>query len=177
MKGTICLLLCFFLIACSNKKKQSITNKKYFDLESYFEGEATRLQKQHPDLEKTVSHNGKAENKTIAIAEWQTELELFAASDINKPAWRDSYQIKQDSASVEYISIDADLRTQRILITKNVAGLVRSIFITNKTDNALYSSTEELTYMPDSLYLIKKEQHVVLIGANSFSISARFSNR
>lgn len=177
MKGAICLLLCFFFIACSDKEKQSITDKKYFDLEGYFKGEASRLQKQHPNIEKTVSHNCKAENKALAIADWQTELELFAASDINKPAWRDSYQIKEGLNSIEYVSTDADLRTQRILITKNDAGLVSSIVANNKTDNALYSSTEELTYIPDSLYLIRKEQHVILIGANSFSISARFGNR
>lgn len=174
MNGAKYLIFCFFLTGCAGKEKQTVTEKRYFDLKSYFDGEAARLRKENTAIEKTVSQNNKAETKTLQITDWGTELELFSSSDINKPAWRDSYKITRSKNSVKYISADEELRTSKIFIKTDSAGTISHISIINKTDNALYSSIEELIYIPDSLYSIKKEQHVLIIGDNSFSISGKF---
>ena len=40
----------------------------------------------------------------------------------------------------------------------------------------LYETSEELTYFPDSLYSINKNQHVLLLGSNNYIVTGNFKN-
>ncbi|MEJ6979345.1 hypothetical protein WG906_02715 [Pedobacter sp. P351] len=177
MKIYIAVFLGVFLAGCSTKEDSRNMPGKYFDIRGYFEKEAKRLQKQNPVIEKIVSQNIDFEKKHVRVADWKTELELFAESDINKPAWKSSYLVKTNGPDREYLSSDNNLRTKKITIRFSENGAVKKILIFNKTSNALYTSTEELTYFPDSLYIIKKRQNVLVIGKNEYSISSIFKNQ
>ncbi len=165
-----------FLAACKPPQKQAPVKKAYFDLAQYFNNEATRLTKLSPVISKTVSQNQQAESKHLTISNWAAEMELFASSDINKPAWKDSYQTKHQGHTLDYIANDKDLKTQSIRIIKSPSDKIIEISIRNKTSNTLYSSTENLRYIPDSLYNIDKKQDVLVIGTNSYSITGKFKN-
>jgi hypothetical protein len=175
MKHSFAFLLLVFLAACGTKEDSKNVPGKYFDIRAYFEQEAIRLQKQNPTIEKTVSQNSQLEKRLVNIKDWKSELELFSESDINKPAWKNSYLIRKNRSSVEYISTDNNLKTRKIEIYYSEKGAVNQIAIFNKTSNLLYTSHEKLTYYPDSLYTINKEQNVQIIGKNEFTISARFN--
>ena len=177
MKIYIAVFLGVFLAGCSTKEDSKNMPEKYFDIRGYFEKEAKRLQKQNPVIEKTVSQNVEFEKKHVRVADWKTELELFAESDINKPAWKNSYLVKINGPDKEYLSSDNNLRTKKIMIRFSANGAVKQMRIFNKTSNTLYTSTEELTYFPDSLYIIKKRQNVLVIGKNEYSISSIFKNQ
>jgi len=143
----------------------------YFSLEDFFLSETSRLAKLAPIVEKKVSRNGDSEEKRVQIDDWKNELALFIDSDINKPAWRNSYRIDSTERSLSYISIDPELRTQKITIDKYESGSVRHIAITNRAGNMLYQTAEKLDYYPDSLYQISKQQQVRFIGDSQYSIS------
>ncbi len=175
MKHSFAFLLLVFLAACGKKEDSKNASGRYFDIRGYFEQQAIELQRQNPEIEKTVSQNSQLEKKQIRIANWKAELELFSESDINKPAWKDSYLIKKDGSEVDYISTDKHLRTKKISIRYSKNGAVDRIAIFNKISNPLYTSIEQLNYYPDSLYTISKKQNVQIIGENQFAISARFS--
>jgi hypothetical protein len=146
-------------------------NASYFSLSDYFHGEASRLQQQYPEIRKTVSKNGESESRNVGIPDWADELALFIESDINKPAWRNSYRADSAHTSIVYVSTDSGLRTQRIEIQKNEDGTVASISITNKAENMLYSTDERLDYYPDSLYRIAKQQRVRVIGDSDYIVT------
>ena len=168
-------LTIFFLAACSGK--ESIDQPKhFFDLRGYFDKEAKRLQLENPIIQKTVSQNTDSEEKQLRLNDWKTELELFAESDINKPAWKDSYRIIQKGLVTQYLAKDPDLKTRKILIRMSDKTTISQISIVNKSDNALYSSIEQLDYFPDSLYSIQKKQNVRVIGENFYAVSARLKN-
>ncbi|MBC8053265.1 MAG: hypothetical protein H7Y13_09380 [Sphingobacteriaceae bacterium] len=169
------ILLLIFLTACSGKENLDNRNH-YFDIKGYFTKEAERLQQDGPVIEKTVSQNNGAEVKDVKLTNWSAELELFAESDINKPAWKDSYDIVRNGPETRYVAKDTSLRTKSIAIVRSPKGDIRKIVILNKTKNALYSSEDELVYIPDSIYQIKKHQSVSIIGRNSYAVSARFKN-
>ncbi len=175
MKHSFAFILLVFLGACGAKEDSKNIPGKYFDIRGYFEKEALRLQKQNPAIYKTVSQNSQVEKKRVNIPDWKSELELFTESDINKPAWNNSYIVRKNGSSVEYISTDSDLKTRKIKIHHSEKGQIDQIIIFNKTSNLLYTSTEKLSYYPDSLYTINKKQNVQVIGENQFAISARFS--
>ena len=159
-------------LSCTNNR-QVDKQYSYFDLEGFFNKEASKLQKSNPKVSKTVRKNTEIEKRILNIADWSEELSLFTSSDINKPAWRNSYQEHEKEGEITYFSTDPKLRTEKILIQRDKNGKIKHISIVNKVSNSLYSSRETLNYFPDSLYQIFKEQKVRLLGQNNYSITGK----
>lgn len=170
------LLLIAGSTACNKPEiKETGAQIKYFDLKGYFAKEATKLTTLNPVVNKTVTHNGASESKNIAIKAWKQELNLFTESDINKPAWRNSYKVTLTPDSTVYTATEPDLKTRRISIVKN-GGSISAVYILNSTHNFLYSTTDQLTYLPGKSYSIQKEQHVKIIGDNNYQIKGNFND-
>jgi hypothetical protein len=167
------LLLCGSYACNKPEIKETGAELKYFDLKEYFKKEATRLTKQNPLVDKTVGHNGTAENKKVHIGNWEKELNLFTESDINKPAWKLSYNVQAGDDSIVYNAKYPELETRQITIRKK-AGQVTEIAIVNNTHNILYNTTEKLIYAPNAWYLIEKMQKVKVMGANNYRIKGVF---
>lgn len=165
-------MVTLLLPACKPGGNEAGVSLKYFDIKGYFEKDSLRLTKQNSLVFKTVTHNGVTQRKKVHIANWGIELSLFKQSDINKPAWRNSYEVISNEDSVLYKAKYPDLtmREMRIKINKQK---VRSVIIFNATKNMLYQTTEKLSYFPDSLYLIEKYQKVRLMGSNKYTIEGQ----
>lgn len=171
MKYTLILFL-LILSACNQPKEKEL--KTYFDLKGYFDSEAQRLTKSKPLIKKTVARNDATETRALKDINWETELSLFAESDINKPAWKDSYKMSKHGNKTIYLATDKDLKTREINVTRDPQGKIKKVLIRNQTDNMLYSSAEQLVYIPDSVYEISKQQHVAIIGNNRYFINGIF---
>lgn len=156
---------------CTPEAQPDNSSKVYFDLKGFFKNEAEYLQKKNLLINKTISKNNLKEHKELIVRNWVNELDLFAASDINKAAWRDLYQVKNTQNSTQYLAKDNKLRTRKIVIDKSPGGKIEHIFILNRVSNNLYSSAEELNYYTDSLYSIRKKQKILIIGDNDYSIT------
>jgi hypothetical protein len=161
--------LCLTLLLPSCKPDIPKNGTKFFDLKGYFHADSLRLTKLKHLTLKTVTHNGITETKKVHIANWGTELNLFSQSDINKPAWSNSYTVTNDGNAIIYKAKEPQLRTREIVISKQ-GNKIRWIMIYNNTKNTLYQSTEKLSYFPDSVYIIQKYQKVRLLGANTYII-------
>jgi hypothetical protein len=168
-------MVMFWLAACSPGVKETGT-LKYFDIKGYFTKESMRLTKQNKPVLKTVTHNGVTESKKVHITNWEQELSLFEESDINRPAWKNSYKvINNDDSLFFYKANDDELRVREIIV-KMSKNKVKWIVIVNQTPkNMLYQTTERLKYFPDSLYLIRKVQKVRLMGTNNYRIQGVIS--
>jgi hypothetical protein len=162
-------------LACKPDIKETGATLKYFDIKGYFNADTARLNKLNKEVLKTATNNGVAESKTVKIDNWSSELDLFIGSDINKPAWKDSYTIVDNNNFLLYKAKDPDLKMREMLIKKDKQQ-VKWILIFNRTKNLLYQTTEKLSYFPDSLYLIEKVQRVRLIGTNSYKIQGVIKN-
>lgn len=166
------LLMLLMISGCSTSQNNEATvQSDFFNLRNFFEKEGKHLQSLNKPVYKTVSRNNVSEQKLMTV-NWSDELELFAASDINKAGWKDSYQTITSGDSTEYIALDDNLKTKRILIVKD-AEQIRHVSITNKTTNFLYRSVEQLDYFRDSVVSISKNQSVRVIGQNRYTISIR----
>jgi len=159
------------LSSCKPDNIQNDVKPKYFDLAGYFKTDTAKLHKHRHLILKAVTHNGASETKKVYIDDWGLELSLFIQSDINKPAWRNSYNIEsRNNGTVIYTAKTPELRTRDITITKNKDNSIKWIIIHNASKNILYQTTEELAYYPDSLYIIKKIQYVRFLGTNKYSV-------
>ncbi len=167
-------LVFLFLVLSSCNAPGKVKERKYIDLKSYFSTEIKRLTQQKTKVDKTVSRNDISESKKNIIPGWETELSLFSESDINKPAWTDSYKVAEENGVTSYTAVDSTLRTRLIVIHKDKSDKIIEVSIVNRTANYLYSSSEELRYIPDSLYQIVKKQDVLLMGSNNYKIFGDF---
>lgn len=172
MKYTLVLL--FLVISACSQPEEEIKRNTYADLKGFFDAEASRLVKSDPLIKKTVARNDVSETRELKGIDWKTELSLFAESDINKPAWKDSYKVTNLPGRVSYKATDSSLRTREISINKDSKGKITKVTILNQSNNMLYSTTEQLMYIPDSLYQISKKQQVIVIGDNRYYINGEF---
>jgi len=162
------------LTTCKPDVKETGAALKYFDLQGYFTREATRLNKMNRAVLKTVTHNGDSESKKVHIGNWSRELDLFIGSDINRPAWKNSYDVSNADNILLYRAKFPELTTREIIIKKENQR-IKWILIFNGTKNKLYQTIEKLTYYPDSLYAISKFQKVLFMGNNNYKIQGVFS--
>ncbi|AFD07498.1 hypothetical protein [Solitalea canadensis] len=160
--------------SCSNTGNRQTSQNAYFDLKSYFEQEAHRLNAENPKLSKTVNDNGKTETKTVRDTLWTKELSVFINSNINKPAWSKSYKVVKTDTSELYTAIDSALKTKSIAILRDTNGHIRNIKIVNRTSNELYDLDEWLTYDPNHFYKIERKQKAKLLKESHFEIEGRF---
>lgn len=170
------LYFILMLPACKPAIKQKSANLKYFDVKGFFNRDSARLAGLNPLVFKSVYHNGVTESKKVHINNWGTELSLFSGSDINRPAWVNSYNVVNEGNIIIYKAKSPELATQEILIKQN-NGKVAYMLIYNHTKNLLYTNDEELSYFPDSLYQINKVQSVRLLGTNKYQIKGFFNQR
>ena len=139
-------------------------------MRGFFETEVNRLTSKKSLVNKSVRQNDQSEVKKNHSVDWDNELALFIASDINKSAWKDSYKISGDSVYINYIAIDTNLRTRFVEIKMDQHGRAVFFKIKNITRSKLYESSEELIYIPDSIYTINKSQSVRFLGNKTYQI-------
>jgi len=161
-----------YATSCTEDKKAPDGQNAYFDIGGFFTTEAARLNRQAPQILKHVNHNGKIEEKTLKVTDWKQELDLFISSDINKPSWKNSYTIEKDKNVTTYMALDTSLKVRKIRLQRN-GKTISSIEITSRVNNEIYTSAETLSYYPDSLYTINKEQNVKGLGNNTYKIEGK----
>jgi len=170
VKKLYILVFALALFSCNQRKEaEANTDLSYFDVKGYFTKEISRLQKLNPEVNKTVSVNGVAENKTAKITDWAKELAIFVNADINKTSWKGSFETKEQDGTDSYTSDNKKIPVKKVSITWHGqrAGKIE-IIIDNK--NILYRSQDTLTYYPDSLYTVKKHQKIRLLSEKKYSI-------
>ncbi len=168
------IVVLFLFSSCSSSPVEQTQKQMYFfDIAGYFEQQASLLNTK--TVVKTVSKNKNAETKTLVINNWEQELQLFTECDINKPAWKNSYKRDSTSNVLSYTATDLDLKVRSIKI--NFEGETPTkVEIHTQSKNLLYHTTEDLLFIPDSIYQITKHQKVILLGLNDYEISGRFKN-
>lgn len=145
---------------------------KYFDLKGYFQSEAARLSNIQPLVTKIVAVNDAAELKKVRIADWSKELSIFSDADINRNAWKGLFIATRSGEQETYTSNHDKVPVKEVLVTKK-NGKVNYIRILVSNKNLLYSSSDTLYYYPDSLYQIKKKQHIKLLSEKRYVISGK----
>ncbi len=163
----------FLLFSACLKPEKTADKKLFFDLKNYFEIQTIKLDAQKNPIFKEVKKDGISERKTVLIDDWKTELQLFSQSDINKPAWQNSYQLKRTGNNLLYTATDPSLKTQVLRVVFEEKKL-KSITIENKTSNLLFTSREILSYEPGKEYKIDKKTKVWLLGNNDYLIIGSF---
>jgi hypothetical protein len=142
----IFLLLFLGLAACTSEKNQARTGQ-YYDLASFIENQIGELDSLRPTVEKTVVSGNARETRQLSEIKWGKELDLFFQADLNKPAYRNSYQVEKvgdhtliyrarsgEEVPVKYMKIELD----------SAAGKPRHVEVIITSENYLYNSEKKL---------------------------------
>ncbi|MCX2451754.1 hypothetical protein OQX61_10830 [Pedobacter sp. PLR] len=171
------LLLCAFLLLCFGCGDPAVTQQKeahpYFDLKGYFAGEATRLSRGKPMIHKTVVVNDSTESKDLVIQDWPKELSIFSDADLNKSAWKGLFQVKKTDTLELYTSNNEKVPVKELKVIKR-KGRVYGLQVLIRNSNTLYTSSDTLSYFPDSLYDVKKDQQIRLLAEKNYRITGKF---
>ena len=171
--GILVFALAFF--SCNQREAaKANTDLLYFDLKGYFSKEIIRLKNAKVSVDKTVSINGTSETKSLLITDWDKELAIFVNSDINKNSWKGSFKINQQDGVQTYTSDSKKIPVKKVSVENNGSQISKvEIIILNK--NILYQSLDTLTYYPDVLYKIRKQQKIRLLAPKDYTIVAKFN--
>jgi len=175
MRGLLFLFILFCLGACNPAPKQKQVNTlTYFDLKGYIAKEAARLNQSNTEIDKSVIVNNSSEQKEVKIADWSKELSVFSDADINKSAWQGLFKATINKESKTYISDQEKVPVKSLRIQYR-NGKLYGIEILIKTENLLYTSNDTLTYFPDSLYQVKKVQHIKMLDKKNYQVTGKFN--
>ncbi|MEM1123338.1 MAG: hypothetical protein AAGJ18_23055 [Bacteroidota bacterium] len=182
----ICLVLFMVMMVIFSACQEAVTPTQslekqtniFFDLKGFFEKEKALLAKVDLFI-KTVSINGASENKSVKSLNLDNELSIFMASDINRPAWSDKYQV--DSTfntddrllSIVYTALDEQLKIKKLTINFDNQKPTK-IAIEKATDNPVAQSKQFLNYTVGKGYSIQSEQTLSLSDTKTIIVSVEY---
>lgn len=176
------LLFISLLSACTSDESidnNTMTDTYFFDLSEYFNEQVTDLQE--VNIQKTASINGEEEVQMIAQPDFEQELQLFIASDINRISWLDKYDVDSlqtangELKQLTYTALEDKLRTRKVVIDFK-QDEVTYIKITNATDNVIAQTKQELNYTPRKGYNIKSFQDILFSNPRTMEVKVLFQS-
>lgn len=164
---TIAAVFSFLTItSCTPEESRDDAPKAYYDLKGFVENQIVYLTDKKPEVSKTAVLGSKREISKTRDIDWKKELELFIQADINKPSYRQSYEVVQNGPlhyeyrlkpnndlPVQYLRIDTDSVLKQPLY---VEALIRA-------KNKIYDSEKKVV-----LKSIKRDN---LVGVNVYEVS------
>jgi len=172
------IILAAFAASCSpSAPGGGPASGNFFDLEAFFDSEIGRLGKRQ-GVEKTITLNGETQQQR---GEWNAEEELDGFKDlkINRPAWRDQYEVDSLRGSdgqlegLRYAARDSSLRIRGVEIDMKEGG-VEEIRVEKYIKNTVVYFHQELSYRPGEGYWLKRVQKVPLTKRSELEIEVRF---
>ena len=173
-KKTLCGFLLLLSLGCTDQSaEQQQRELTYFDIKGYFKAEVNRLNKLKPSITKSVEINDSLERKAVRILDWKKELSIFSEADINRASWKGLFKLEKHDGTHIYTSDDEKVPVKKLAL-RFEGKRIKQILIVLNTDNSLYDSKDSLSYYPDSLYRIKKTQHIKLLSSKHYEIQGLF---
>jgi len=173
----VAAILLFSLASCQPEETRDDAPKAYYDLKGFIENQIVYLNEKKPEVNKTAILGSKREVSKTREVDWKKELELFVQADINKPSYRQSYEVIQNGPvsyeyrlkpgndlPVAYLKIDTDsvlkqpLRVEAFLRASNkVYNSERKVVLnTSKRDNLLGVTSYEVNGYQKLIFVEKK---------------------
>lgn len=136
------ILLGTFGFSC-NRTSQGLEEKTFFDLAGLVDKEITFLKENKPLVSKSVKINDAYEEIKGTDIDWSKELEILKLSDLNKAAFKLSYDVKENKNLIQYTLKEEEKQPVTLLtFIKNDAGEITQIESIQSSENYLYSSSK-----------------------------------
>jgi hypothetical protein len=162
----IAAVLLFLPVSCRQEQSRDDAPKVYYDLKGFIENQILYLNEKKPEVSKTAVLGSRREVSETREVDWKKELELFIQADINKPSYRQSYEVIRNGPlhyeyrlkpgndlPVAYLKIDTDSVLKQPL---HVEALIR-------TKNKIYHSEKKV--------VLNARKHNSLLEVSSYEVN------
>lgn len=166
--------------ACTSQDKKAEKIGLNFNIPHYLNSEASRLNRLRSGVIKKIYLNKEQDSLTINSVNWTKELELFAAIDLNKAAWKDQFLCDTLSvANTVIVTYKAKINSIPVRQVKLIYfnGKLESIRIVKQSDNFIVKSSSQLIYQPSSGYTYKSFQSILGLLDENYFVIAKFQNK
>lgn len=157
-----CFLFCFLagILSCTNIETENVESQSYFDLSGYMD-EQIREQDGSRAVKKTVSLDGKSEEKSFTSYDLSQELEILKKYDINKVSLSGKYDVKvsQDNGLelTQYLANEEKLKTRALRVWKG-GRQIEKIEVEAQISTIMATSEQSIIYEPArSFQMISKD--------------------
>lgn len=143
----------FLAAACQEpaNPKPAPAKALYFDVPGFIRRQALLLEKEDPGARKSVLEQGQVqESKPLRGLNWQKELAAFADLDLNKPAYRHTFQVssQRHASGRNTLTYRKKPGTEGdiswLSVTTGPGGQVRVLRALRKSENPLVSTSQQL---------------------------------
>lgn len=179
MIKTLQLLFALFIVftACNDIKVKT-QEKFYFSISPYIDQLVSELEQGETGLKKTAYLNDRKDSSFSESVNWESELSIFKEAEINKSAYRDKFEVdttvNSDQNIITYKTTDKKIRVKFLRVTKNKSGEISSIEVNLKTDNTLYSSSQNLKLIPGKGFSVEGMQNIAQVSLDWFRLDGVF---
>lgn len=177
----VACILVFSLVSCRQEENRDDAPKLYYDLRGFIENQIVYLNEKKPQVSKTAVLASKHEVSKTDAVDWKKELELFVQADINKPSYRQSYEVVRNGPQhfeyrlkrgndlpVAYLKVDTDSLLKQPTYVEAVI----------RTKNKVYHSEKKVILhvvnrnnLPEvSSYEVSGYQKLIFVEKKVFSV-------
>jgi len=138
------------LCSCKNTIEPKMDKVVYFDMQKFILSEIENLNKKEKILEKIIYANDSVDTLIIQQPDWQNELQIFSAGNINKSTLYETYSVDTNANVVQYQSLKSKNKVESLIViyaTDNLEA-VSKIIISKSQKNFINQSSEALIYQP-----------------------------
>ncbi|MCB9082562.1 MAG: hypothetical protein H6555_12720 [Lewinellaceae bacterium] len=178
-------LLSFSLLlsSCQPNNKQANSAPKvnaFFDLATYIDEEAARLDKTQPRMLKILAFDEKNDSLYPENVDFVKELKPFRDADINKLSWIDKYRTDSlfsgsDLQRLTYTALDSSLSTRRLQVDfAEIPGQVAEITIQRRSKSVIAVTDRKLSYQPQKGYSLESWQGMRLVADHHLTVDVAF---
>lgn len=174
---TILLLSCVSCTQQTSNKSNSSTS--YFDLASLIKKDIADNTKNRCGEIKTVYVNTTGETKQLDSINWQKELQPLLECDINKPAWRDKFQVDTfknnfPDMTIQYHSLSDKINVRTLTVQLKDKEIQR-ITISKKTRSFIFSSEQMIAYIPGKGFSVRGVQRAFMMKNFDLNVDVKYN--
>lgn len=174
----ISFAILFFILFSCESSQQSDAPKVYYDVKGLVEKLTTDAEHSNAKVEKLWKYDKKSDEAVVDSLNWEKELKIFTDFDLNKSAYKLSYDSTVAENEIVYkLKASESLPVKELIISLDSVGNFKSMqgwkssenmFFTTKTEVSLSSQNANL-----KSYEIKSVQRLLWFEPDSSLVRAR----
>ncbi len=177
------LVFVLFMSACNQHKTEQTSNEKlYVNLDSIIQSDIDLNTRENCKLEKLAFVNSLKEKKIIDSVDWKQELDILTDCDINKPSWKGKFKVDivpttfahPGCTQYFYRSIDTKIPVKSITVNKDSLNRILNILIQKKIESFLFSSNQQIEYIPRFGYSVRSDQKTSLFSTFNVNVDVKY---
>ncbi len=177
------LIISLLFFSCKEKKTEQLsTDTVYINIDSIVQSDIDLNMRENCKMEKLAFVNSLKEKKLTDSVDWKQELDILKDCDINKPSWKGKFKVDIVPTTIAHLgcmqyfyrSIDTKIPIKSITVNKDSLDRILNILIQKKIESFLFSSNQQIEYIPRFGYSVRSDQKTSLFSTFNVNVDVKY---